>query len=745
MRTDDRHLHVRGESVFVDDIAAPAGCLQAVVVYSPVAHGRITKLDTSQAMAQDGVVAVLTAADIPGENQIGSIIQDEPLLAEKEVHHVGQPVALILARTMRQARQARPLVDLDIEPLEPVTDARVAHARGQLIQPPRTFALGDVDQAWSQCAHIVTGRADTGAQEHFYLETQGALVIPQEDGTLTVLSSTQGPTAVQKTVSRVIGVPMHAVEVDVRRLGGAFGGKEDQASAWAVMAALGAVVTKLPVRLVLDRADDMVMTGKRHPYSSDFRMGLDDQGKVLAYEVSLYQNSGSAADLSTAIIERSLFHTTGSYQVPNVRATAHCCRTNLAPFTAFRGFGGPQAMFVFESALERAARVLKMPAHELQKRNLLEEGSVFPYGQVTEDCRAVACWDQADRAFDFAGLVAAADEHNRTHAATKRGVAMMPVCFGISFTNTALNQARALVHVYHDGSVSVSTGAVEMGQGVNRKMRLVVARTLGIDPLRVRVDTTNTGRVANTSPTAASSGSDLNGEAARLAALQILERLRLVAAEKFGTNDLAEVDWEELVQAAYWSRTDLSAHAHYATPNIGFDKQTETGKPFAYHVYGTAVCQVTLDCLRGTATLDEVKLVHDGGQSIDRGTDLGQVEGGLAQGLGWVLLEDLNYAPDGRLLNDTASKYKVPDIGFGPRNLEVQWLENAPNPRAVMGSKAVGEPPFMYGIGAYFALRQAILAARPDLDPDHVAPLTPERTLMLLAAPKTNPNEEAEV
>ncbi len=748
MKPDDRHLHVRGESVFVDDLPSPAGCLEAAVLGSPVAHGRITRLDGSAALALDGVVAVLTAADIPGENQTGTIILDEPALADGTVHCVGQPVAMVLARDAATARRARSLIALDIEPLPAILDPREAAALGQHIAPPRTFACGDVDRAWGQCAHIVSGRADSGGQEHFYLETQASLAEPREDGTILLHAGTQAPTAVQRVTARVLGLPMHAVEVDVRRLGGAFGGKEEQATPWAVLAALGAHLLRRPVRLVLDRADDMVMTGKRHPYSSDYRLGLDADGRLLAWEATYYQNAGATADLSTAILERTLFHSTGSYAIPNVRATAHCCRTNLFPFTAFRGFGGPQAMFVLEAALAHAARETGIPRHRLQHLNLLDEGSIFPYGQIADDCRARRCWDQADRTFDFAALHAAAAAHNAADARHKRGVAVMPVCFGISFTNTALNQAGALVHVYQDGSVAVSTGAVEMGQGVVRKIRQVTARTLGLGADRVRVETANTGRVANTSPTAASTGADLNGEAARLACLQIVERLRRVAGTRLGI-DPARVElrggavldqgrptrltWDELVQAAYWSRTDLSAHAHYATPRLGFDKTKEKGSPFAYHVYGTAITEVTLDRLLGTFTIDAVRLVHDAAASLDRQTDVGQIEGGLAQGLGWLLLEELAWDDAGRLLTDSAGKYKVPDREFMPRVLDVRFLEDAPNPHAVLGSKAVGEPPFMYGIGAFFALADAIGAARPDAALPTAAPLTPEHTLMLLA------------
>ncbi len=706
------------------------------------------------------MVRVLTAADIPGENQIGAILPDEPLLADGQVHHAGQPVAVVLATSAAAARRARRHIELAITPLPVIVDAREAAARGQLLLPARTFAIGDLDAAWADCDVVVSGRVDSGAQEHFYLETQGAMAAPTEDGTVLVHSSTQSPTGVQKQVARVLGVPMHAVQVDVRRLGGAFGGKEDQATPWAAICAVGARLTGRPVRLILDRHDDLVMTGKRHPYSSDYKLGLASDGRFLAYEVTLYQNAGSAADLSPAVLERSLFHATASYAIANVRATGLSCRTNLPPFTAFRGFGGPQAMVVMEAAIQAAAQQLGRPAWELQRLNLLQEGSTFPYGMQAENCHAARCWDEAAATHDLDALAAAVDTHNRTYQATKQGLAVMPVCFGISFTNTSMNQAGALVHVYTDGSVNVSTGAVEMGQGVNQKIRRIVALTLGVGMDQVRLETTNTSRVANTSPTAASTGADMNGMAARLAALQILARLRHVAATRLGTPDpdaitiadgivhLAggptQLTWETLVEAAYLGRVDLSAHAFYATPRLHFDKTTEKGRPFAYHVYGTAITRVTLDCLRGTSSIDTVRIVHDAGRSLDEVIDRGQVDGALAQGLGWMLLEDARWDADGLLLHDTAGKYKVPDLGFTPADVQVRFLADADNPEAVLGSKAVGEPPLMYGIGALFALRRAILAANGDLDPAHVAtPLTPERTLALLTgAPSITVNPE---
>jgi xanthine dehydrogenase large subunit len=743
--------HARGESLFIADLPDPAGTLHAAVLASPLAHGRITRLDTTAAAGMPGVARILTASDIPGANQIGGIVQDEPLLAEDVVHFVGQPVAVVVADTPRRARAGAAAIALELEELPAVFDPRAAAAAGELIVPSRTIACGDVDAAWGNCAVVVSGRADSGGQEHLYLETQAALTIPQGGGRLRILSSTQAPTAVQRIAARVLGLPMNAIEVDVARLGGAFGGKEDQATPWAVITALAARTLGRPVRIELERGEDMRMTGKRHPYSSDFRLGLAADGAILAYEATYYQNAGAAADLSPAILERSLLHASGSYVVPNLRVTAHSCRTNLPPFTAFRGFGAPQAMFVIESAITRAAEALGVDRVEIQRRNLLAAGDRFPYGMPAQQGHARRSFAELEERFEVARVRAAAAAFNREHPLVKRGVALMPVCFGISFTSTFLNQAAALVHVYTDGSVSVSTAAVEMGQGVNAKIIAVAARSLGVDAGRISIETTNTLRVANTSPTAASSGADMNGRAAEMACLAIRDRLRAVAAELLGVapeqvaiagdrvlrdGAAVELGWERLVWEAYTRRVSLSAQAHYATPRIHYDRSREQGEPFAYHVYGAAMVEVTVDCLRGTCTVDRVCAVHDAGRSLDPLVDLGQLEGGVVQGLGWMTMEELLFG-DGRNLSDTLSTYKVPDILAAPA-IEAVFLDDADNPHAVMHSKAIGEPPFMYGIGAYFALLDAMRAFRPDREAFFHAPMTPERILMFLHGDRTD-------
>jgi len=744
----DMALHVRGETRYVDDLSPPAGLLYAAVLGSPAAHGRIRRLDTSKALARPGVRGVFTARDVPGQNQIGSILPDEPLLAEGEVHCAGEAVALVVADTERLARAALGAIELDIEELPAVFDPRVAFRKGQLIAPARTFAVGDVDAAWKDCDVVVEGRTETGAQEHLYLETQAALALPGEGGAMKVISATQGPTAVQKGVARVLGLPQNLVEVEVLRLGGGFGGKEDQATPWACLAALAAFRLGRPVKLVLKRQEDMRFTGKRHPYSADFRLGAKYDGRLVAYQVTLYQNAGCTADLSTSILERSLFHVTGAYLVPNVRATGACCRTNLPSNTAFRGFGGPQAMFVIEAALAKLAAALGVEREEIQEKNLLGEGDVLPYGQRVRGAQARRCWQLARTRYRLAERRWQAAEFNRTHPLAKKGLALMPVCFGISFTNQTLNQAGALVHVFADGSVSVSSAAVEMGQGVHRKLREVAARAFSIDRERVRVETTSTARVANTSPTAASTGTDLNGRAVQLACRSVLERLQAAAAAELGKSEPALVEireeqvffggqptsltWAKLIPAAYLRRVNLSAQAHYATPGVHFDRTREKGEPFAYHVHGAAVCEVTLDCLRGTYTVDAVQAVHDLGPSLDPAADRGQAEGGIVQGIGWLTLEEVLHSPEGRLLTGTLSTYKVPDLYSAPRELEVQFLEDTDNPLGMFNAKAIGEPPFMYGIGVYFALRAALQAYRPELELPLVAPLTPERVLLQL-------------
>jgi xanthine dehydrogenase large subunit len=750
MKNIDSNSHLRGESIYLDDIPTIDGTLYAVVYDSPVAHGKIIRLDLSEAEQCEGVVRVFTYKDIKGQNQIGGIIPDEPLLAEDIVDFCGMPVALVIAETAEQAKHACKKIICDIDPLPVITDPREAQQKGKLIMPPRIFETGDITKTWGRCAYVFEGRADSNGQEHLYIETQGAYSVPLENGGIKIYSSTQGPTAVQRTAARVLGMGMHQIEVDVTRLGGGFGGKEDQATTWAIMCALATQHLKKPVKYSLDRMDDMRMTGKRHPYSSDFKIGLDKNLRILAYEAIFYQNAGAAADLSPAVLERTLFHSINSYYVPNAKCTAYSCKTNLPPNTAFRGFGGPQGMFVFESAIAKAAEALGITADEIQKRNLLKTGEEFIYGQKAES-EANECWGKAEKNFHLEKLRKGADEFNKKNSMHKKGIAVMPICFGISFTKTLMNSARALVHVYSDGTVGVSTGAVEMGQGVNTKILQVAAHVFSIGTDLIKIQSTNTYRIANTSPSAASATADLNGKATQLACEALLHRLKKVAAEELKTNvssieikdekilmngTISGISWHQLVLLAFIKRVSLSEHAHYATPEIHFDPVKEKGHPFAYHVYGTSIFSVTVDCLRGTYVIDSVQAVHDIGKSMNYLVDKGQCEGGLVQGIGWMTMEEVVYDKDGKLRSNALSTYKVPDIYSVPKILEVEFHESSQKNLAVLNSKAVGEPPLMYGIGAYFALRNAVKAFNPDADIPFDAPMTPEKVLMGLYSKK---------
>jgi len=746
MKNIDSYTHVRGESVYLDDIPVVNGTLYAAVFDSPVAHGKIISLDINEAAGMPGVVRIFTASDIPGENQIGGIVPDEELLADSHVHFCGMPIALVIAESEEVARAAVKKIKAVIEPLPVITDPREAKEKGELIIPPRTFQIGNTTAAWKDCDHIFEGRTETNGQEHLYIETQGAYAVPQEHGAIRIYSSTQGPTAVQRTAARVLGVAMNQIEVDTTRLGGGFGGKEDQATTWGVLCALATFHLKKPVKYSLHRMEDMRMTGKRHPYSSDFKIGLNKGLKIIAYEATFYQNAGAAADLSPAVMERTLFHCTNSYFVPHVKATAYSCRTHLPPNTAFRGFGGPQGMFVIEAAIAKAAEQLHVPASVIQQKNLLTTGDEFPYGQKA-DSEATECWNRTDELFDIQQLQQEVASFNASNKLYKKGIALMPICFGISFTKTLMNQARSLVHVYTDGSVGISTGAVEMGQGVNTKMLQVAAKIFSVDPARIKVNTTNTYRITNTSPTAASAAADLNGKATEIACATILQRLKQVAADELKTSaDVIEIknetvyangkktawDWNKLVMSTYVKRINLSELAHYTPPGIHYDATKEKGHPFSYHVYGTAITTVTVDCLRGIYEVDSVKAVHDFGSSMNTMIDMGQCEGGIVQGIGWMTMEELVYDKEGKLRSNALSTYKVPDIYSVPKEIIVHPLATEKDNLAIFRSKAVGEPPLMYGIGAYFALRNAVKAFNPAADIPYDAPMTPEKVLMSL-------------
>jgi xanthine dehydrogenase large subunit len=585
------------------------------------------------------------------------------------------------------------------------------------------------------------------------LETNRALAVPLEDSRIKVYSSTQSPSSVQQSVAKVLGVAMHQVEIDVRRLGGGFGGKEDQATHWACMAALAAKALDKPVQLILSRADDMRMTGKRHPYKQDYKIGLDAEGKILAYQIEHYQNAGAYMDLSAAVLERSILHSTNAYSIPNVRIQGAVCRTNLPPNTAYRGFGAPQGMFAMEAAIYKAAGRIGVDPDWLQERNLIDGEYTFHYGQSLVNSQVKSTWKKAKEVFELDDVKKRVANYNAEHSGKKKGVALMPVCFGISFTRTFLNQGSGLVHVYTDGSVALTSGGVEMGQGISSNLISIAAQTLGIRSDRIRCNSVNTSRVSSVSPSAASSTTDLNGGAIIVACEKILSGLRGVAArllsvasetisivnERVHCNGkLTDLEWGELVLESYRSRVALMAHGFYATPEIHFDNEAGKGSPFHYYSFGTCLIEATVDCLRGSYTIDSAKLIHDLGRSVVPVVDLGQIEGGLAQGIGWVALEDLIHDRDGKLASNDLSTYKIPDNDYLPEVIDIRFIETENRRSGPLGSKAVGEPPFMYGIGAYFAVRQAVAAfqeqqyGRAIVDKVTVSPVTPERILFSL-------------
>ena len=739
----DAQNHVKGKSIYLDDIPEWQGTLYALPFDATVAHAKIVSIDYTLALKAQGIIAILNSKDIPGENQIGGILPDEPLFADGEVHFRGQVIALIVGTSEHYCIQAAKLIQVVFQEMPIITDPREAQKQNQLIMPPRSFSLGNTSEAWAACDYIFEGRSDVNGQEHLYIETQGAYARPKEDGSILVSSSTQSPTAVQRTVSRVLGIPMHKVEVDTVRLGGGFGGKEDQATPWGVMVALATQILQKPVKLAMHRMDDMRMTGKRHPYSADFKIGLNKELKILAYEVTHYQNAGAAADLSPAVMERTLFHSTNAYYVPNVSAKAYSCKTNLPPNTAFRGFGGPQGKFAIEAAIVTAAESLGISPSVIQKANLVADGDELSYGQILQQTQAKATWDACEATYAYAAQKERIVTFNKSNSRYKKGMAVQPICFGISFTNTMMNQARALVHIYYDGSVVVSTGAVEMGQGVNTKLLQIVTETFGIHSSRVRIESTNTLRVANTSPTAASAGADLNGKALQLACTALLERLTPLAQIETEPEAIAimeewvyrganrtDLSWQDLIMKAFTQRVALSENAHYATPIIHYDKTKEKGHPFAYHVYGTAILEVTVDCLKGTYDFDSVNIVHDFGKSMNKTIDNGQIEGGVVQGIGWMTMEEIVYNKEGRLLSNALSTYKVPDIYSVPKAINITHLDTEGHELAINKSKAVGEPPLMYGLGAYFAIRAAVKAFNPEAELNIIAPYTPEKVLM---------------
>jgi xanthine dehydrogenase large subunit len=737
---DSAERHVAGTALYVDDRREPEGTLHLAVGGAPQARGRVSRLDLDAVRSAADVVAVLVADDIPGVNDISPTgTHDEPLLAKDRISFHGQPLFVVAAATREAARRAVRLARIEIDAEPPIVTVDEALSRGERVLDDYDFLAGDPAAALAASPHTLEGTLRIGGQEHFYLEGQVALAVPGE-GEMHVYSSTQHPSEVQHIVAHALGLPNAAVDVEVRRMGGAFGGKESQASQWAALAALAAHRTRRPCKIRLDRDADMAMTGKRHDFRADYRVGFDADGRMIAYDVLLAARCGHSADLSLGVVDRAMFHADNAYFLPAAAIRSKRTRTNTVSNTAFRGFGGPQGMMAIERVIDRIAWRLGLDPLDVRKRNFYGPArDLTPYGMKVEDNVLPELVDTLERTSEYRRRRMAAAEFNRTNSFLKRGIALTPVKFGISFTNAFLNQAGALVHVYRDGSIHLNHGGTEMGQGLLVKVAQVVADGFGVSPARVKITPTHTGKVPNTSPTAASAGSDINGMAALAAVETIRGRLVAFAAEKYGVardhvafrddkvlvGNLA-LPFEELVEAAYRARVQLSATGFYATPKLDFDRAKGKGRPFFYFAYGAACSEVLVDIATGETRVLRVDLLHDCGRSLNPAIDLGQIEGGFVQGMGWLTSEELVYDREGRLLTHAPSTYKIPTAFDVPEDFRVSFFENENREPTVWRSKAVGEPPLMLAISVFAAIADALHALAPDRDVPLGAPATPE-------------------
>jgi xanthine dehydrogenase large subunit len=739
--------HVTGAALYTDDLVGRfPHLLHAWPVSPPHAHARLTSLDTAPALEQPGVVTVLTGADVPGENDAGPARHDEPVFPT-EVMFYGQPVAWVLGESLEAARNGAAKVGVTCEALPAILTIQEAIEAESFLTAPLRLARGNMSALTASSVRF-SGELAIGGQEHFYLETQSAVAWLDESGGVAVHSSTQHPSETQEIVARVLGWPKHRVTAECLRMGGAFGGKEVQANLWAAVAALGAWKTKRPVRVRLTRALDMALTGKRHPFLARYQAGLSSDGRLQGLALALYSDGGWSLDLSEPIMWRALFHCDNAYRLPAVDAVGRVCRTHKTSQTAFRGFGGPQGMLVIEEILARAAAELGLPAHVVRERNFYREGDTTHYGQRVDQAERISeIWTQLKQMSRFDARRNEVAAFNARSAQAKRGLAITPVKFGISFTATAFNQAGALVLVYRDGSVQANHGGTEMGQGLFTKIQQIAADSLGVSLERVRLMPTRTDKVPNTSPTAASAGTDLNGAAVVDACAQLRSRLKPVAAALLGcepgevcfADDTAtgggrSVPFAAVCDAAYTQRTPLFAQGYYRTPGIHFDPATGTGKPFHYFAYGAAVSEVEVDGFTGDHRLLRTDILQDVGDSISPVVDRGQIEGGFIQGLGWLTIEELLWDDKGRVATAGASTYKLPSWSELPEVFEVHTLKRATQPDVVFGSKAVGEPPLMLAISVREAIRDAVTAFGHSPAPvTFASPATPERIFFAVA------------
>jgi xanthine dehydrogenase large subunit len=755
---DSARGHVSGQSMFIDDIPPAKNEVLVEPLGSPVAHGRVKSIDTTEAIKITGVVAIFTHRDIPGHNRFGPIVKDEHLLVSDVAEFLADPVVLVVGESRQAIREAKKLVRIEVEPLGPIFSIDDAIAAQQFIGPQRVIERGDATAALSASEHTLQGKFECGGQEHFYLESQAAIAYPGEDGTMTVHSSTQHPTEVQSIVAEVLGVPFNHVTVITKRMGGAFGGKETQAAQPAAMAAVAARLLNRPARVVYNKDDDMRFTGKRHPFKSWYKVGFSREGIITALEVDHFSNGGCTADLSPSVLERAMLHTDNAYFLANVRITGRVCKTNLPSNTAFRGFGGPQGVACIENIIESIAKLIGKDALEIRKLNCygIDDRNVAPYGQIVQNNTLPEIFEKLSASCEYESRRSAIDTFNHSSKTHLRGLALTPVKFGISFTKKTLNQANALVNIYTDGTVLVSTGGTEMGQGVNTRVRQIVADELGVPYESVLMAPTSTEKNNNTSPTAASSGTDLNGAAAVDACLRLRQRLKEFCANFIfnephdgltpspenvvfndgfvwdARNPEHRMTFQQVVCRAYIERVNLGERGFYATPGVDFNRETGKGHPFLYFTNGAAASEVQIDRFTGEMRVERVDLLMDVGVSINPGIDRGQITGGFIQGMGWVTNEELKYDERGELLSHSPTTYKIPNIGDVPRVFNIALLDNPSNTVSLYRSKAVGEPPLLLGISVWAAVKNAIAYVSGSEPPELNIPATGEQILMRL-------------
>ncbi|MDD2634422.1 MAG: xanthine dehydrogenase molybdopterin binding subunit [Bacteroidales bacterium] len=748
---------VSGEAIYIDDMLVSDRLLHAYIYTSPHAHAKILSFNLDKAKKVRGVHAVLSYKDIPGRNQMGPVFHDELVLAENIVECVGQAMFIIAAENQRAADEAMDFIEVEYEILKPVLTIKDAIENNSLLQPERKIEIGDINAGFASSTHILEGEFESGGQEHWYLETQICLTIPGEGNEIKAYCSTQHPSETQTIIAEVLGIGKHEVELECRRMGGAFGGKETQANHLAAWSSLLAVKTNRPVKLRLFRDIDQKITGKRHPYYYKYKVGFDDKGKIIAADIRHYLNGGYATDLTMAILERGMLHAENAYFIPNMKIVAKPMKTNLPSNVAFRGFGAPQGIFCIENIIDKIAFALKKDTVEVQKENFygIDDKNMTPYQTKLNHNRLYVIYDQIIKSSNYVKRKLEIDKFNKENDFEKKGIALTPVKFGISFTTAFLNQAGALINVYNDGTILVNHGGTEMGQGLFTKIRTIAALEFGVSLSRIKINATNTSKVPNTSATAASSGTDLNGMAVKNGIGKLKKRLADFTADLLKNehqmsskpqdivfeSDLIydknysqiKYKFEELIKKAYIAQISLSATGFYRTPDIHFDRAGGKGNPFHYYAFGMGVSEVSVDILTGSLTVLRTDILHDVGESVLPNIDIGQIEGAFVQGMGWVTGEEMKYDDKGNLLNYSPDTYKIPGVRDIPQDFRVKLLENYPNYNTIRRSKAVGEPPFMLGMSVWFAIKYALASVcNHTIQPNLTLPATNENILLAI-------------